>query len=101
MNEPSAAQKWLESIPILTHLEDSQQRAAFESLIGHEGFRLFLGLLLGSRQAFYVALAAHPVFNAEGAARASVIQGQIKGIDLARQTVLDTLTPDGAQAKEQ
>jgi hypothetical protein len=87
------AQGWLTSLPVVTEIEDSKQLEAVQSLLGHEGFATFLGLLLGSRQAFYVALAAIPLDGAANAARASVLQGQIKGIDLVRQTVLEQFTP--------
>lgn len=87
------AQAWMVSVPLLTDITESKQLEAFQSLVGHEGFAVFLGLLLGSRQAFYAALAAIPLDGAANAARASVIQGQIKGIDIARETVLEQFKP--------
>jgi hypothetical protein len=93
MPNPEHVQAWLESTPVLAELTDSKQLEMVQSLVGHEGFHLFLGLLLGSRQAFYTALSAIPLDGAANAARASVLQGQIKGIDLVRQTVLEQFMP--------
>lgn len=94
---PSHVLQWLESIPVLDKLADSKEHEAVQALVGNEGFRLFLGLLLGSRQAFYAGLSAIPLVNGESAARASVIQGQIKGIDLFRQTILESFSSVGEQ----
>ena len=87
MNEHAAVLLWLEGTPVLDKPQDSKQTEAVRELAGNEGFRIFLGLLLGSREAFYVQLARLPLNSADAAARASVIQGKIAGIDLARQTV--------------
>lgn len=98
-NIPSSVLTWLENTPVLAEISDSKEREAFQSLVGHEGFRLFLGLMLGARQTFYTQLAALPLNGMENAARASVIQGQIKGIDLARQTVVEFFSPVGDPTK--
>lgn len=91
----AAVQASLEAIPVLAQLADTKQHEAVQSLLDNEGFRLFLGLMLGTRQALYAQLAMRPVANAADAARASVIQGQIQGIDLFRETMLESFMPVG------
>jgi hypothetical protein len=89
---PSTVQDWLESItPIAESTE--QQDAAARELLGNDGLAAVIGLMLGSRQTFYTQLAHLPLDTAANVSRASVIQGQIKGIDLLRQTLLELATP--------
>ena len=89
-------QRWLEETPVIDRFQDSKQKEAFLELVGHEGFRVFLGLMLGLQQTFMRQLAspALPINGAEGAARASVLQGKIQAIDLERQSVLDLVCPN-------
>jgi hypothetical protein len=89
-------QIWLESVPVLVAPRDSKEQEELVKLVGHPGFAAFLGLMLGAREAQYQALANIPLSNMEGAARASVLQGIIKGIDLTRQTVLELFPADEA-----
>jgi hypothetical protein len=93
------AQRWLEDIPVLAELSNSDEQIAVQSLIGHEGFRLFLGLMLGSRQAKYLQLSKVPLANSADATRAAVIQGTIAGIEMSRETVLECFQPLGSRTE--
>lgn len=82
-------QAWFDEIKPLTALEDSKDREQFEKLLGHPGFAVLLGLMVTARQGFYMQLSKLPLQGAADAARASVIQGTITGIELLWETVLD------------
>jgi hypothetical protein len=99
ITERKDVMRWLEELPILAELKDSKQAEAVRSLAGHEGFGLLIGLLMATRQAFYVQLANLPIGNSTDAARFSVLQGQTKGIDLVRETLLE-LFPDVTPAED-
>lgn len=94
-----AAFKWLEDVPVLDGITSTPDVEAIKTLIGHEGFSLLLGLLMGSRQAYFVALANLPLGNSADAARLSVLQGKVQGIDLIRETLLEQF-PQPAEDKE-
>lgn len=81
--------RWFESLPVLADVKLGVDRQALLDLAGHHGFGVFIGLMMGARQAFYTQLAALPISNMESAARASVIQGRVQGIDLIRETLLE------------
>lgn len=82
-------QAWFDEVEPLTAITDSKDREQFEKLLGHPGFAVLLGLMLTARQGFYAQLSKLPLHGAADAARASVLQGTITGIELLWQTVLD------------
>lgn len=88
---------WLESHqPKAELLPDEAE--ALQSLIGNKGLGALLSLMMAARHVSYITLAALPLGTDEMVARASVIQGTIKGIDLIRETLLEQTMP--AQASE-
>lgn len=90
-------QKWFDEIVPLTEITESKDREEFEKLLGHKGFAVLLGLMLTARQGFYATLSKIPLNGASDAARASVIQGNISGIELLWQTVLDQCNPSSPE----
>lgn len=102
MSNREDVERWLSSVPVYAELPDSKALEDVVSLVGHPGFYHLLGLMMGSKQAYMVQLSHIPLNNADAAARASVLQGQIKGIELLRETMLEQFssnTPDdGAKA---
>ncbi len=79
---------WLEDIPLVTEILTEEQAEALESLVGHEGFQLLLGLILAEKQGLYMRLANTPLVEGQVIA-AAVIQGQIKGIERLRETLVE------------
>jgi hypothetical protein len=86
----------LEKTPVLTHL-DTKQQTEVEEVLKMPGLKHIYGLMLGSRQAYYAALAATRMHNMETVSRASVLQGTISGIELFRDTLLTLTVPNVEQ----
>lgn len=86
---------WLEGIEPIAEITSQEDVDAIKSLVGHEGFRLLCGLLLGSRAGLYVQLSHAPLGTSTDAARLSVTQGKIQGIELVRETVLEMYSEKG------
>ncbi len=93
-------ERWLTGIEPRVELGGSEE-AALLSLMGHPGLTALVGLMLGSRAAFYVQLAALRLTGPDAVAAASVIQGQIQGVDLLRNTLLEVATPAAADAAQE
>ena len=87
-----ATQAWLDTIHATDRL-DREQSNALLSLLGDEGLKALIALMMGARQGLYVALSNQPLGTEDGRHRASVIQGQIAGIDLLPQTLLELVIP--------
>lgn len=85
-------EKFLDNIPELLEPSVEQHDAIF-ALMQNKGFIALLGLLQAGRQGFYMQLANTPLHDELHRHAASVIQGQIKGIDAIRDTLL-SLIPD-------
>lgn len=83
-----AFENWLESIPPLGGISSEQYDGLMQLCVDNSPLWALLGLLLGQRQDQMQILAAMPLGNSADAARASVIQGHIRGLDAARQTLL-------------
>lgn len=77
---------WLASLPVIATPADSQVEA-LRSLYGGDGLTTLLGLLLGTRQAFYAYLSNLPVGTPEADCAVAVIQGKIKGLEKVLDTV--------------
>lgn len=90
-------QAWFDEIVPLTEITETKDREQFEKLLGHPGFAVLLGLMLTARQGFYAQLSKIPLHGAADAARASVTQGTISGIELLWQTVLDQCNPSSPE----
>jgi hypothetical protein len=73
----------------------STQLAEVEQIIKSRGFKPYVGLLLGAKQAQLVALSQQQLGSSELSCRASVIQGTIRGIDLALQSFVDLFPEAG------
>jgi hypothetical protein len=84
--------KKMEVAEVLTNLT-SIQLGELEALIKSAGFPHYVGLLLGAKQAQLIVLAQQQLGTSELSCRASVLQGTIKGLDLALQSFVD-LFPD-------
>jgi hypothetical protein len=82
--------------PVLVEL-DGKQMEAVEEFFKSDVPAILWGLMLGSKQAHYVALSNSPLTNMETVSRAAVIQGQIKGIDLFYDTLLELTIPSQEQ----
>lgn len=76
----------------------TDEQNALESLVGHEGFSVLLGLMVGTRQGFLTQLGAMPLSTEPGRYQAAVLQGQIKGLNLLPQLVLDQFPSGGADS---
>lgn len=72
-----------------------QELGELEDMVKSPGFLHYIGLLLANRQALYVALSNAELGTSEKSGRASVLQGQIKGLELARDNVLECFPPAG------
>jgi len=91
MNQADVVQVFSE-VTLKTAL-DSAELGKIEDMLKHPGFKLYAGLLLGSRQALLMALANTPLGTAEKSAQASVLQGKVHGLDLALETIVELFTP--------
>jgi hypothetical protein len=87
-------QEWLDKAEVIVQPNADQQRA-LEGIVGGDGLLVLLGLLVGSRQGFYLQLSQTPLSDPAQTYRAAVLQGQIKGIDLVAQTVLNMFPAAG------
>lgn len=90
-------EQWLNDVPIRTELSAIELEQLF-LLTTNAAFKGLLGLLLGERQSKLIQLANLPLNSPETSARASVLQGEIKGIDKIRQTLIEVYI---AQPQEQ
>jgi hypothetical protein len=86
--------------PVLTVLPDSKAEESMADLLKHPALPLLWGLMLGAKQAQYVGLANMPMGNMAEVARAAVIQGTIKGIDMFYDTLLELSVPSSEQEQE-
>lgn len=82
-------EKILDEAPVLTGIADGKSQEAFESLLKSPGLPILYGLLLGSRQGLFAALSKSPLTNMETVSRAAVIQGQISGVEIFYNTLLE------------
>lgn len=87
-----AVQAWLDTIEAKAGL-NSQEQDELLRLFAEPGLPHLISLMMGARQALYAQLANQPLSSAEAVARASVIQGQIKGIDMLPETLLEMVPP--------
>lgn len=90
---------FLGRVPVLSKVIDEDERN-LQELIHHPGLPVFLGLLLGSRQALYATLSVLRLGDEDGRHRASVLQGKIQGIELTIQTVREQAVPSSAADSE-
>jgi hypothetical protein len=88
MKKAEEIEKWLNAVPIRTELTGAELNDLFE-LTANRAFKALLGLLLGERQSKLVQLANLAINSPETGARASVLQGEIKGIDKIRETLIE------------
>jgi hypothetical protein len=88
MKKAEEIEKWLNAVPIRTELTGAELDDLF-NLTTNRAFKALLGLLLGERQSKLVQLANLPINSPETSARASVLQGEIKGIDKIRETLIE------------
>ena len=79
---------------------DSRELGELEDWLKQPGFHHYIGLVLGARQAQLLAVANAPLGDAEKSCRASVLQGTIKGLDLALECFVD-LFPDAGNKIEE
>lgn len=84
--------------PVRTEL-DSRELSQLEEMIKSDAFLLYCGLLFGSKQAQLVGLANCRLGTSELSCAASVMQGTIKGIDLALQSFVDLFPNAGSGAE--
>jgi hypothetical protein len=89
----SSVESWVNNILPLAALTQEQEKAVQE-LLGHSGVEVLVGLMLGTREAFLVMLASLPLNTPANVTHASVLQGQIKGIDLLRHTLIELSVPE-------
>lgn len=94
-----ALTEWLEGITPKTYFNEAD-RIEVSKLLALPGFRTLLCSLQAEREAFRATLEGMPLTNQDQAARASVLQGQIKGIDRIRHHLLDILVPDATPQEE-
>lgn len=97
MKKVEEIEQWLNAVPIRTELSAIELEELFQ-LTENRAFKALLGLLLGERQSKLVQLANLPINSPETGARASVLQGEIKGIDKIRETLIEVYM---AQPQEQ
>lgn len=76
----------LNNLPVLSSVPISAE-ADLQDLLAHPGLPTLLGLVLGSRQAFYATLSRLPLGTAEKSCVAAVIQGKIIGLETIIETV--------------
>lgn len=93
----------LENCPVLTAVPDSKAQEALERVLSDEGFFILYGLLLGTRQTHFQALANAPLGNMAEVSRAAVIQGRIQGLEFLYSTAIEIVgpKPDSEQTQEQ
>lgn len=97
MKRAEEIEKWLNAVPIRTELTSAELDDLFD-LTQNRAFKALLGLLLGERQSKLIQLANLALNSPEASARASVLQGEIKGIDKIRETLIEVFM---AQPQEQ
>ena len=90
---------FLGRLPVLSKV-DSEDERNLQEFIHHPGLPVFLGLLLGSRQAFYATLSNLRLGDEDTRHRASVLQGKIQGIELTIQSVREQAVPSQAEESE-
>lgn len=101
MTKVSETERWLLGIKAKAVDElTSQEMDALRSLLGHPGMTAFLSVLLTAQLAQYKMLGHLPLGTPEEAARASVTQGTIKGIEMVMQTLLELASADQANVPE-
>lgn len=88
-----ALTRWLEELTPQTYFTEAD-RIEVTKLIAMPGFKTLLCSLQAEREAFRATLEGMPLTNQDQAARASVLQGQIKGIDRIRHHLLDIMVPN-------
>jgi hypothetical protein len=85
-------ERWIQSIPTIAEPSD-EQADALRGLFGSAGLTTFLGLLKGARQGRYAFLSNVPLGGAENDCAAAVIQGTIRGLEIAFDTVREVAVP--------
>lgn len=96
-----AVQAWMESLPLVTdfaELDAVQSTALLRLLSSGSGLEPLLGLLMAEKQALMVQLSHTVLDNSGAAARASVLQGKIQGIERIRETILEFVHVAGKPA---
>lgn len=91
MSRADEVRRWLEALPDVVDISVEEQ-AHLETLIGHPGFAVFLGLVHASKRTYMEQLCRMPLSTAESAGRASVIQGIVAGLEASRQIALSIVT---------
>lgn len=94
-----AADKWLKEQGIIESVTDEQYESV-RQLIGNPSFGIFWALLRYRREESAVFLSNAPLGGPERDCAASVLQGNIKAIDLIRELILELAEPT-ADAAEQ
>jgi hypothetical protein len=90
----------LDNASVLTDVSESRDMEALQDLLKHPGLPILYGLMLGTRQAYYAALANAPLTNMETVAVAARTQGIISGIELFGNTLIEQAVPS-PESKEQ
>lgn len=99
MNQVEAVQNKLMQLSTpLADVSETQLTSLFK-LLEHDGFPVLLGLLLGERQTKYVQLSNIKLGTPEQQVAAAVLQGQIKGLDRVRETMIE-MVPDTESTDE-
>lgn len=86
-------QNQLESFPAKIEASGAEIDAMI-SLVDQEGFKVLVGLLLGEKQALFEQMLLLPLGTPDQDYRMAVTQGQIKGIESIRRTMLEVLSDD-------
>lgn len=91
MSLAAGAKKFLDEVPLLDAADLDQD--AFDKLVREltrgSALEALLGLLSAERQGLLWQLAHTPITTPTEAARASVLQGKIQGLERAKETVLE------------
>jgi hypothetical protein len=91
-------ESWLNSIPAVEQITSEQFDGLMNQCQTNSPLWALLALLLGQQQDQLRLLSQMPLGTAEKSAAASVIQGHIRGLDAARQTLL-SLAKQAAEAQ--
>lgn len=72
------------------------QLAELQKVLTAPGFQVFMGLLLSVRNGHLQMIANLPIVSKEDHWRTAVLQGQIKSVDIIRETLLQLYQPKDA-----
>lgn len=93
MTDRNSIIPWLNSIEIVAEPTGDQIDEVWK-LLDEPGLAVLLGLLLGQRQGSLVTLSLVPAASVENQHTISRIQGEIKGLDALRNTLLELFPSD-------